>query len=40
MRLTLDIHKRLNDFEFVEEIAGDYTDALAIMGSSHEASGR
>jgi hypothetical protein len=24
MRLTLDILKRLNDFEFVEEIAGDY----------------
>jgi hypothetical protein len=25
MRMTLNILKRSNDFEFVEEIAGDYT---------------
>ena len=37
MRLTLDILKRLNDFEFVEEIAGDYTGTLTGMGSSHDA---
>jgi hypothetical protein len=28
LRLTLDILKRLNDFEFVEEIKGDYTGTL------------
>ena len=37
MRLTLDILKRLNDFEFVEEITGDYTGTLTGMGASHEA---
>jgi hypothetical protein len=31
MRLTLDILKRLNDFEFVEEITGDYTGTLTGM---------
>ena len=36
MRLTLDILKRLNDFEFVEEITGDYTGTLTGMGASHE----
>jgi hypothetical protein len=36
MRLTLDILKRLNDFEFVEEISGDYTGTLTGMGASHE----
>ena len=36
MRLTLDILKRLNDFEFVEEVTGDYTGTLTGMGASHE----
>jgi hypothetical protein len=36
MRLTLDILKKLNDFEFVEEIAGDYTGTLTGVGASHE----
>jgi hypothetical protein len=35
MRLTLDILKRLNDFEFVEEITGDYTGTLTGRGASH-----
>jgi hypothetical protein len=34
LRLTLDILKRLNDFEFVEEITGDYTDTLTGMGAA------
>jgi hypothetical protein len=33
MRLTLDILKRLDDFEFVEEITGDYTGTLTGRGS-------
>ena len=33
MRLTLDIIKRLADFEFVEEITGDYTGTLTALGS-------
>jgi hypothetical protein len=37
MRLTLDILKRLNDFEFVEEIAGDHTGNLTGRGASHDA---
>jgi hypothetical protein len=37
MRLTLDILKRLNEFEFVEEITGDYTGTLTGMGASHES---
>jgi hypothetical protein len=36
MRLTLDILKILNDFEFVEEISGDYTGTLTGMGASYE----
>ena len=36
MRLTLDILKKLNDFEFVEEIAGDYTGTLTGVGASYE----
>jgi hypothetical protein len=36
MRLILDILKRLNDFEFVEEITGDYIGTLTGMGASHE----
>ena len=36
MRLTLDILKRLDDFEFVEEITGDYTGTLTALGASHE----
>jgi hypothetical protein len=36
MRLTLDILKRLDEFEFVEEITGDYTGTLTGLGASHE----
>jgi hypothetical protein len=36
MRLTLDILKRLDDFEFVQEITGDYTGTLTGLGASHE----
>jgi hypothetical protein len=36
MRLTLDILKRLDNFEFVEEITGDYTGTLTALGASHE----
>jgi hypothetical protein len=38
MRLTLDILKRLDDFELVEEITGDYTGTLTALGVSHECS--
>jgi hypothetical protein len=37
MRLTLDILRRLNDFEFVEEITGDYTGTLTGLGASHQS---
>jgi hypothetical protein len=37
MRLTLDILKKLDDFDFVEEIAGDYTGTLTGLGASHDA---
>jgi hypothetical protein len=37
MRLTLDILKTLNDFEFVEEITGEYTGTFTGMGASHES---
>ena len=37
MRLTLDILKRLGDFEFVQEITGDYTGTLTGRGASHES---
>src|ERR687886_2845347 len=36
MKLTLDILKRLNDFEFVQEITGDYTGTLTGRGAAHE----
>ena len=36
MRLTLDILKRLDEFEFMEEITGDYTGTLTGLGASHE----
>src|ERR671932_102973 len=36
MRLTLDILKRLDDFDFVEEITGDYTGTLTGLGASHD----
>ena len=36
MRLTLDILKRLDDFEFVQEVTGDYTGTLTGFGASHE----
>jgi hypothetical protein len=37
MKLTLDILKRLDDFEFVQEVTGDYTGTLTRMGASHES---
>jgi hypothetical protein len=39
MRLTLDILKWLNDFDFVLEVTGDYTDTLTGRGASHERRG-
>ena len=36
MRLTLDILKRLDDFDF-EEVTGDYTGTLTGVGASHES---
>jgi hypothetical protein len=36
MRLTLDILKRLDDFDFVEAVSGDYTGTLTGMGASHD----
>lgn len=36
MRLTCEILKRLNDFDFVNEISGDYTGTLTGRGASHE----
>ena len=36
MRLTLDILKVLNDFEFVLEVTGDYTGTLTGRGALHE----
>jgi hypothetical protein len=35
-RLTLDILKRLDEFDFVEEVSGDYTGTLTGMGASHD----
>jgi hypothetical protein len=37
MRLTLDILKRLNGFEFIEEVTGEYIGTLTCMGASHES---
>jgi hypothetical protein len=39
MRLTCDILKRLNDFDFVNEVSGDYTGTLTGRGASHESRG-
>jgi hypothetical protein len=36
MRLTLDILKRLDEFDFVEEVTGDYSGTLTGVGASHE----
>jgi hypothetical protein len=36
MRLTLEILKRLNDFDFVLEAMGDHTDTNASLGPMHE----
>ena len=36
MRLTCDMVKRLNDFDFVNEVCGDYTGTLTGRGASHE----
>jgi hypothetical protein len=36
MRLTLEILKRLNDFEYVLEVMGDYTDTDASLGPMHK----
>jgi len=35
MRLTLEILKKLNDFEYVLEVMGDYTDSDASLGPTH-----
>ncbi|HYZ51719.1 MAG TPA: hypothetical protein VE593_12595, partial [Nitrososphaeraceae archaeon] len=37
MRLTLDILKRLDEFDFVEEVTGDYTGTLTGLGASHDS---
>jgi hypothetical protein len=39
MRLTCEILKRLNDFDFVNEVSGDYTGTLTGRGASHESRG-
>jgi hypothetical protein len=39
MRLTSDILKRLNDFDFVIEVSGDYTGTPTGRGASHECRG-
>jgi hypothetical protein len=39
MRLTLQILKKLNDFEHVLEIMGDYTGTDASIGPRHELGG-
>jgi len=36
MRLTLENLKRLNDFDFVIEVMGDYTGTEASLGPMHE----
>ena len=36
MRLTLEILKALQDFDFVVEVTGDYTGTLTGRGASHE----
>jgi hypothetical protein len=36
MRLTLEILKRLNDFEFVLEVMGEYTETAASLGPLHD----
>ncbi len=36
MRLTLEILKTLQNFDFVLEVAGDYTGTLTGRGASHE----
>jgi hypothetical protein len=38
--ITCDILKRLNDFDFVMEISGDYTGTPTGVGASHERRGR
>ena len=37
MRLTLEILKALQNFDFVLEVTGDYTGTLTGRGASHEA---
>jgi hypothetical protein len=36
MRLTCDILKKLNDFDFVIDVSGDYTGSPCGTGASHE----
>jgi hypothetical protein len=36
MRLTLEILKKLNDFDYVLEVIGDYTDTEASLGPMHK----
>ena len=37
MRLKLDILKRLDEFDFVDEVSGDYTGTLTGLGVSHDS---
>ena len=37
MRLTLEILKKLQDFDFVLDVTGDYTGTLTGRGAAHEA---
>jgi hypothetical protein len=37
MRLTLEALKKLQDFDFVIEVTGDYTGSLTGRGASHES---
>jgi hypothetical protein len=40
MRLTCDILKKLNDFNFVIDVSGDYTGSPTATGASHERRGQ
>ena len=37
MRLTLEILKKIDDFDFVREVTGDYTGTLTGRRASHDA---
>ena len=36
MRLTLEILKTLDNFDFVTEVTGEYTGTLTTLGASHD----